>query len=249
MHYPPRKFDSKNLLLLVHIHGGPYSAWINHFDANAYFWATMAASEGWLVLEPNYRGSTGYGDPFSAEIRHQPLSRSGRDILAGVDRLIKDGIADPNRLAVAGCSYGGFLTNWLITQTTRFNAALSGASVVEYVSAWGTMDIPIFLNDLFGGFPWEIPHIYQNLSPIYQFDKVCTPTHIVTGENDIRVPASQSYMLERVLHYQGVPVQLLLFPTEGHSLSNNLWHGKIKVREELKWLQKYGHKSLTTTKE
>ncbi len=87
-------------------------------------------------------------------------------------------------------------------------------------------------------FPWEIPHIYKNESPIYQFDKVRTPIHIVTGEDGIRVSASQNYMLERALHYLGVVVHLLLCPTEGHSLSNNPWHGKIKV-QELKWLQKY----------
>ncbi|CAF3755763.1 unnamed protein product, partial [Adineta steineri] len=90
--------------------------------------------EGWLVFEPNYRGSTGYGDQFLSEIRAKPLSRPGKDILCGVDRLIKDGIADPYKLAVGGFSYGGFLTNWLITQTKRFNVALSAAGAVDFTS-------------------------------------------------------------------------------------------------------------------
>jgi pimeloyl-ACP methyl ester carboxylesterase len=248
LHYPPEKFESKNLPLLVLIHGGPNWASFNQLYADWSNWAPLAASEGWLVLEPNYRGSTGYGDQFLSEIRYQSLTRPGIDILSGVDRLIKDGIANPNSLAVGGYSYGGFLTNWLITQTTRFNAALSGAGAIEHVSTWGMMDVPVLFNYLFGGFPWEVPHLYQNESAIYQLDKVRTPTHIITGASDIRVPADQSLILERGLHSLGIPVKLLLFPNEGHSLSINPWHGKIKVREELKWLQKYGHKSSNTTK-
>jgi dipeptidyl aminopeptidase/acylaminoacyl peptidase len=244
LHYPPEQFQSKNLPLLVLIHGGPYWADLNKLDLVWHQWATLAASEGWLVLEPNYRGSIGYGDQFLHEIRYKPLSRPGKDILCGVDQLIKDGIVDPYRLAVGGYSYGGFLTNWLITQTRRFNAALSGAGVVDHTSMWGTTDIPVPLSYLLGGFPWEIPHIYQNEAPIYQLDRVRTPTYITTGENDIRVPTSQSYILERGLHHLNIPVKLIIFPKEGHSLNNNPWYGKIKIREELKWLQKYGNQSL-----
>ncbi|CAF1011941.1 unnamed protein product [Rotaria sp. Silwood1] len=247
LHYPPGKFERKNLPLLVLIHGGPTDANLNIFLPDWYSWAPLAATEGWLVLEPNYRGSTGYGDQFLNEITCQPLSLPGKDILAGVDRLIKDGIADPTRLTIGGYSYGGYLTNWLITQTTRFNAALSGAGGVEHVSSWGTSDFPTYLNTIFGGLPWEIPQIYSKQSVMEKLDKIHTPTHIITGANDIRVSADQSVMLARGLNYLGVPVKLLLFPNEGHSLSNNPWHGKIKIREELKWLEKYGHVSLVTT--
>jgi dipeptidyl aminopeptidase/acylaminoacyl peptidase len=243
LHYPPGKFESKNLPLLVLIHGGPFFASVNKFELVWHNWATLAASEGWLVLEPNYRGSTGYGDQFLNEIRYRPLSRPGKDILYGVDQLIKDGIVNPYRLAIGGYSYGGLLTNWLITQTKRFNAALSGAGAIDYTSLWGTMDLPVMISHLFGGFPWEVPHFYQNESPIYQLARVRTPTHIITGESDIRVSASQSYILERGLHYLRIPVKLITFPKEGHSLNNNPWYGKIKVREELKWLQKYGNQS------
>ncbi|CAF1277647.1 unnamed protein product [Rotaria sp. Silwood1] len=244
LHYPPDKFEFKNLPLLVLIHGGPFWASLNVLDPVWYHWATLAASEGWLVLEPNYRGSTGYGDEFLDEIRYRPLSRPGKDILFGIDQLIKDGIVDPQRLAVGGYSYGGFLTNWLITQSKRFNAALSGAGVADHTSMWGTMDLPVLIRYLFGGYPWEVPHVYQNEAPIYQLNKIRTPTHIITGEDDIRVPASQSYILERGLHYLGIPVKLLTFPKEGHTLSNNPWYRKIKAREELKWLQKYGNQSM-----
>ncbi|CAF1032121.1 unnamed protein product [Adineta steineri] len=248
LHYPPEKFQSKNLPLLVLIHGGPYAASLNRLNLAWNNWAPLAVSEGWLVFEPNYRGSTGYGDQFLSEIRAKPLSRPGKDILCGVDQLIKDGIVDPYKLAVGGFSYGGFLTNWLITQTKRFNVALSAAGAVDFTSTWGMMDIPALISYLYGGFPWEVPHIYQNEAPIYHLDKVRTPTHIVTGENDVRVPTSQSYILERGLRYLDIPVKLITFPKEGHSLSINPWHGKIKVREELKWLQQYGNQSLNRDK-
>ncbi|CAF3698406.1 unnamed protein product [Rotaria sordida] len=245
LHYPPGKFESKNLPLLVFIHGGPYLASLNSLSLSLGEWSSLAASEGWLVLEPNYRGSTGYGDQFVNEIQHRPLSKPGKDILYGVDQLIKDGIADPYRLAVGGYSYGGYLTNWLITQTKRFNAALSGAGVVDLASAWGRMDQPLVIRYLFGGLPWEVPSSYQNEAPIYYLNRVRTPTHIITGEDDKRVPASESYILERALYHLGIPVQLITFPNEGHSLNDNPWYGKIKIREELKWLQKYGNQSLS----
>lgn len=243
LHYPPGQFEAKNLPLLVLIHGGPYAASVNQFLADWYTWAPLAASEGWLVLEPNYRGSSGYGDESLTQIRRRPLSLPGKDILYGVDQLVRDGLADPNRLSVGGYSYGGIMTNWLITQTKRFNAALSGAGVIDHVSAWGMMDVPVLLSSIFGGHPWESSHVYQSENPMLQLDRVRTPTLISTGEEDIRVPASQSYMLERGLYYRGVPVKLILFPNEGHALSKDPWHGKIKVREELKWLHKYGYQS------
>jgi dipeptidyl aminopeptidase/acylaminoacyl peptidase len=243
LHYPPGKFQEKNLPVLVLMHGGPVDASLNYFIGNWYTWAPMAAAEGWLVFEPNYRGSTGYGDRFVNEIRYQPLTRPEKDILSGIDRLIQDGIADKTKLTIGGYSYSGILTNWLITQTNRFNTALSGAGSIEQVSFWGMTDLPVFIGDLLGGLPWTIPQIYQNQSAIYYFDQIRTPTHIVAGENDVRVPVSQNLMLARAFRYLGIPVELLLLPNEGHALSNNPWHGKIKVREEIKWLQLYGYKS------
>ncbi|CAF0946943.1 unnamed protein product [Adineta steineri] len=243
LHYPPGQYQSKNLPLFVLIHGGPSESSLNSFSANSFYWATIAASEGWLVLEPNYRGSLGYGDHFVAEVRNKPLSRPGKDILSGVDQLIKDGIADRHRLTVGGYSYGGLLTNWLITQTKRFNAAVVGAGIVEHASGWGTLGTPGFHKYFFGGFPWETPYIYQSESPFYQLDKVRTPTHIVAGERDMQVPTSQSYMLERALYYRQIPAKLIIFPNEGHIMDFNPIHGKVKIREELKWLKKYGNQS------
>ena len=237
--YPPGKFEAKHLPMFTFIHGGPADADGNRFEADWYQWAALAATNGWLVFEPNYRGSTGYGDKFLEQIVPQIVSRPGKDILEGVDALVKDGIADPNRLAVGGYSYGGYMTNWLITQTTRFKAAVTGAGAVEHIGNWGnddtTMDDAYFL----GGRPWEAQQRYHDEAAIFQIDKVRTPTHMVGGADDIRVAVLEDYLLEHALYSLGIPNKLLIFPGEGHSLSKNPWHGKIKVREELKWLQKY----------
>ncbi len=238
--YPPGKFEAKNLPLFVDIHGGPDDADGNHFKADWYVWDRLAATQGWLVFEPNYRGSEGYGDKFLMGIIPQIVSRPGKDVLEGVDKLVADGIADPAHLAIGGYSAGAYLTNWLITQTTRFRAAVTGGGAVEHVADWGGDDTTFDDTYYFGGQPWEKPQRYIDEAAIYQMNKVRTPTHIVAGEEDIRVVVAEAYLLDRALHALGVPSTLLIFPGEGHSLEKNPWHGKIKVREELKWLEKYG---------
>ncbi|MBZ5722009.1 MAG: prolyl oligopeptidase family serine peptidase [Acidobacteriia bacterium] len=238
--YPPGKFEAKNLPMFVFIHGGPADADGDHFEADWYVWDRLAANQGWLVFEPNYRGSSGYGDKFLMGIVPEMVSRPGKDILAGVDALVKDGIADPDHLAIGGYSYGGYMTNWLITQTTRFKAAVTGAGAVENVANWGNDDTTFDDAYFLGGLPWEAAQRYHDEAAIFQIDKVKTPTHMVAGADDIRVAVLEDYLLDRALHTLGVPSTLLLFPGEGHSLDKDPWHGKIKVREELKWLQKYG---------
>ena len=238
--YPPGKFEAKDLPVFVFIHGGPQDADGNHFEADWYQWDRLAATAGWLVFEPNYRGSTGYGDKFALQIVPEIVSRPGKDILTGVDALVKDGIADANQLTIGGYSYGGYMTNWLITQTTRFKAAVTGAGAVEHVANWGNDDTVFDDAYFLGGLPWETPDRYRSEGAIYQLNKVRTPTHMVGGADDVRVAVLEDYLLDRALHELNVPSNLLIFPGEGHSLAKNPWHGKIKVREELRWLTKYG---------
>lgn len=237
--YPPGKFDQKNLPLFTLIHGGPEDADGNSFGANWYDWAAMAATQGWLVFRPNYRGSTGYGDKFELEIMPKLVSVPGKDILTGVDALVKEGIADPERLTIGGYSYGGYMTNWIITQSPRFKAAVTGAGAVEHIANWGNDDLTFDDAWYLGGTPWEVPQNYHSEAAIYLIPKIKTPTHIVGGSVDIRVYIGEQYLLERALQNMNVPHALLVFPGEGHGLGENPWHGKIKVREELKWLDKY----------
>jgi dipeptidyl aminopeptidase/acylaminoacyl peptidase len=183
--YPPGKFEAKNLPMFVLIHGGPQDADGDRFEADWYQWDRLAATAGWLVFEPNYRGSTGYGDKFALQIVPEIVSRPGKDILTGVDALVKDGIADANQLAVGGYSYGGYMTNWLITQTTRFKAAVTGAGAVEHVANWGNDDTVMDDSYFLGGLPWEAPDRYRSEAAIFQINKVRTPTHMVAGADDM----------------------------------------------------------------
>jgi dipeptidyl aminopeptidase/acylaminoacyl peptidase len=245
--FPPGKLGAKNLRMLTLIHGGPADADGNKFGADWYDWAILAATNNWLVLRPNYRGSSGYGDKFMREIVPQIVTRPGKDILEGVDALIKDGIANPDQLTIGGYSYGGYMTNWLITQTTRFKSAVTGAGAVEHAANWGNDDLTFDDAYYLGGEPWKVPANYTAEAALFQFDKVKTATHVVGGADDVRVAAAENYLLERALTAINVPNSLLVFPGEGHSLSKNPWHGKIKVREELKWLERFSpHNSLTS---
>jgi dipeptidyl aminopeptidase/acylaminoacyl peptidase len=244
--YPPRQYEGKHLPMLTLMHGGPTSADGNRFEPDWDRWAALAATQGWLVFQPNYRGSVGYGDTFTLGLIPQAASRAGGDILQGIDSLVKDGIADPERLTIGGYSFGGYLTNWLITQTTRFKAAVTGAGDVELVAGWGNNDGPFMFAYSLGGVPWEAESNYNAQAPIWQIGKVTTPTHIVTGAEDFRVFFGEAFLLERALTARGIPNRLLIFPGEGHELDKNPWHGKIKVREELKWLEEYGKSSRQT---
>ena len=239
--YPPGKSEARNLRLFVLIHGGPMDADGNYFGADWYNWGMYAAGQGWLVFRPNYRGSTGYGDKFALAIVPKLVSAPGRDILSGVEALVKAGIANPKQMTIGGYSYGGYLTNWLITQTNEFKAAVTGAGAVEHIANWGNDDTTYDDAFFLGGLPWE-PKARQNYideAAIFQFDKVKTPTHIVAGEDDMRVAVAEDYLLEHALHLLEVPNSLLIFPGEGHELDANPWHGKIKVREESAWIEKY----------
>jgi len=234
--YPPGKFEAKHLPMFTFLHGGPEEVDGNHFQAFWYKWAALAATQGWLVFEPNYRGSTGYGDRFAASLVPHAVSRPGKDILDGVDALVKDGIADADQLTVGGYSYGGFLISWLIAQTTRFKAAVTGAGAVEWVGTWSNNGF--YAAYWLGGTPWEAEENYNAEAAVWQIGKVATPTHIVIGSGGV----FEDRLLESALQARGVPHSLLIFPGEDHDLDKNPWHGKIKVREELKWLEKYGRK-------
>jgi acylaminoacyl-peptidase len=186
------------------------------------------------------------GDAFMLSLIPCAGFRAGGDVLQGIDALVKDGIADPQQLAIGGYSFGGYLTNWLITQTSRFKAAVTGAGDVELVAGWGNNDDPFIFAHSLGGAPWEQESNYNAQVPIWQMDKVKTPTHIITGSEDYSVFFGEAYLPERALTTRGIPNRLPVFPGEGHELDRNPWHGKIKVREELEWIQRYG-KSFSPT--
>ena len=211
----PGEANARHLRMLTFIHGGPADADGNKFGADWYDWATLAASRGWLVFRPNYRGSSGYGDDFMLKIAPHLVSEPGGDILAGVDALVKDGLADPDKLAIGGYSYGGYMTNWLITETTRFKAAVTGAGAVEHAANWGNDDVTWDDAWYLGGRPWEVPAMYQSEAALFRMNRVKTPTHIVQGGSDVRVSYLEGVAFERALQALGIPHSFLVFSRRG----------------------------------
>ena len=204
--------------LIVEIHGGPYCQFNRHFIGSqpAIIPAGTLSSLGYAILQPNVRGSTGYGAEFTRANYRDWGGGDYRDAMAGVDHLIAEGIADPDRLAIIGQSYGGYMTAWTVTQTDRFDAAITIAGITDLVSLDGTHDIIFDLRDNFGAYYWEDPAIYISRSPIFHVGNVTTPTLILHGENDLRVPVSQAWELYDALWKRGVPVEMIIYPRAAH---------------------------------
>ena len=197
------------------------------------------AAKGYALLSPNYRGSTGYGDKFMTDLIGRENDIDVEDILKGVDALVERGIADPERLGVMGWSNGGFLANALITKTDRFKAASTGAGVLDMVIQWGTEDTPGHVVNYMQGLPWATPDAYRSASPVYDLHKVRTPTLIHVGGNDARVPPANARALYRALrYYLDVPVELIVYPGEGHGLTT-YENRKGKMEWDLAWFDRY----------
>lgn len=235
---PDYKPGSKPLPLIVNIHGGPTYSWPIGM-VYGYTGSVLFASQGYAYLSPNYHGSSGYGDKFLTDLIGHQNEIDVEDILAGVDELVRQGIADPNRLGVAGWSNGGYLTNCCITKTDRFKAAASGAGIADQIMEWGANDEPAYQLALNQGAPWEKKDLYIKASPVFDLGKVKTPTLFHVGEFDVRCPPAHSVMMHRALKYNNnVPTELIIYPGEGHGLSR-YQHRKAKLTWELKWFDKY----------
>ncbi|MCL1095813.1 S9 family peptidase [Shewanella kaireitica] len=226
------------LPLIVQIHGGPTSATPYALQHRSYGRSTFTA-KGWALLSPNYRGSTGYGDKFLTDLVGREHDIEVKDIIAGVDQLIADGIVDGDKMAVMGWSNGGYLTNALISTTERFKAASSGAGVFDQRLQWMLEDTPGHVVNFMEGLPWEKPEAYSHGSSLSYADKIKTPTLIHIGEGDQRVPLGHAQGLYRALkHYLDVPVELVVYPGEGHGLSK-YQHRKAKMEWDQKWFEHY----------
>jgi len=229
---------SKRYPLILNIHGGPAGAFGETFiGASGYPIASFAA-RGWAVLRANPRGSTGYGLTFRSSNINDWGGGDFQDLMTGVDNVIQQGIADPDRLAVMGWSYGGYMTNWVITQTTRFKAAAAGAGLSNLISMWGTNDIPSTLDDYFEGAWYEQPERYIRMSPLAHVDKVTTPTLILHGEADIRVPTTQGYEMYSGLKRKGVPAEMVVYPRTPHGPQEPKFVLDI-MRRHIDWVAKY----------
>jgi dipeptidyl aminopeptidase/acylaminoacyl peptidase len=203
--------------LILNIHGGPAGVFTETYLGRfgIYPLATFAA-RGYAVLRPNPRGSSGYGRKFRFLNLNDWGGKDYEDLMTGVDHVIAMGVADPERLAVMGWSYGGYMTSWIIGHTKRFKAAVVGAGVTNLWSFTGTADIPSFLPDYFSGQPWDNFEAYRKHSPMTYVKGATTPTLILHGDADLRVPLSQGYELYSALKQQGLKTQMVVYPRMPH---------------------------------
>ena len=210
---PPGFDASKKYPLILRIHGGPVSQYTDGFS----FEHQYLASLGYVVLITNPRGSSGYGEQFCRAIFADWGHLDYEDVMAGVDHVVKMGFVDERRMGVGGWSYGGILTNYIITKNTRFAAAISGASEADMFSAFGYDDLQRWwVSEL--GHPWDQVELYRKLSPIYQVKKVETPTLVMCGEKDFRCPLPQSEQLYLALKTLGKETALIIYPGQSHSI-------------------------------
>ncbi len=210
----PLKHDGKSKLpLIALIHGGPTGAWQDSIET----WGQLLAARGYAIFYPNIRGSSGYGQKFIETNRGDWGGGDYRDVMAGVDDLVARGIADPEKLAIGGWSYGGYMAEWAITQTTRFKAAVSGAGLSNLISEYGTEQGPSY-DEWFYGLPYEPDKVagFLNSSPFVHLKNVKTPTLILQGDADPVDPPGQSQELYRGLKRYGVETELVVYPREPH---------------------------------
>jgi dipeptidyl aminopeptidase/acylaminoacyl peptidase len=229
----------KRVPLILNVHGGPSGVFSETFlgSSGPYPLAAWSAA-GFAILRANPRGSTAYGREFRRGVVEDWGGMAFQDLMTGVDHVIGMGIADPERLGIMGWSYGGYMTAWAITQTTRFKAAAVGAGITNTVSMYGTQDIPSVFEDYFGGTPWEKPAVYAKNSPMEFITRVKTPTLIQHGEADPRVPVSQGYEYYRALKKLGVPVRMVVYPRMPHGPDEPKFTLHI-MQEHLDWAEKY----------
>jgi dipeptidyl aminopeptidase/acylaminoacyl peptidase len=231
--------QGKKYPLILNIHGGPSGAFGETFIgvSGGYPLASFAA-RGWAVLRPNPRGSTGYGLPFRSSNVNDWGGGDYTDLMSGVDAVVAMGVADPNRMAVMGWSYGGYMTNWVVTQTNRFKCAATGAGLSDMISMWGTNDIPSVLDDYFEGTSYEQPQRYIQMSPLAHIQNAKTPMLILHGEADIRVPTSQGYEMYTALKRKGTPVEMVVYPRTPHGPQEPKFILDIMHRH-IDWVAKY----------
>ncbi|MBL8295895.1 MAG: S9 family peptidase [Bryobacterales bacterium] len=211
---PPGFRASEKYPVLFLIHGGPQGAW---GESWSYRWNPQVfAAAGFVVVMPNPRGSTGYGQKFTEEVSGDWGGKVYDDIMAVVGRVERLPYVDPERMAAAGGSFGGYMVNWMLGHTNKFKAYVSHAGVYDLRSMGGETEELWFTKWEFGGMPWENPEVYERWSPSNFVRDFKTPTLVIHGEQDFRVPFGQGLQLFTGLQMQKVPSKLLVFPDEGH---------------------------------
>jgi len=235
---PPGFDPARKYPLILQIHGGPHAAYGATFT-HEFLWM---AAKGYVVAYTNPRGSTTYGQRFGNLIQHRYPGDDYRDIMAALDAVVSRGYVDQTRLGVTGGSGGGLLTNWALTKTTRFKAAVSQRSIADWEAWWYSADFTLFTPSWFHGPPWQQQKDFVRRSPIEHVDKITTPLMLIEGEADYRTPpAAGGEAMFRALKYRKVPVVMVRFPDEGHELSRSgaPWRRIDRLRHIVGWFDKW----------
>jgi len=232
----PANFDpSKKYPLVVSVHGGPSGA---HFPVWPTRWNAVLPSSGYFVLLPNPRGSYGNGESFTQANVNDFGYGDLRDIEAGVDAAVQAAPIDPTRTGIIGWSYGGYMTMWAVTQTTRFKAAVAGAGIANWQSYYGQNKIDTWMLPFFGASVYDKPEAYSRSSPITYIKKVKTPTLVLHGDRDSEVPTPQGYEFWHALKALDVRTELVIYPEEGHAIAKPEHQRDIEERL-LAWFDRY----------
>ena len=224
--------------LIVQIHGGPASAYTNAFSGYYGTYVHIYAGNGYAVFQPNYRGSTGYGEEFRMEIAGDYFRQAFDDIMTGVDYLIKRGIADPDKLGMMGWSAGGHWSNWTLVSTDRFKAISTGAGAVNWISLYAQTDVQFTREFYFQGTPYDNWDGYIQVSPLKYIKRAKTPTLIHFGEKDQRIPKPQGDELHMALKKLGVPTEYIVYPNMPHGL-RDIRYQMVKMQAEFGWFEKW----------
>jgi dipeptidyl aminopeptidase/acylaminoacyl peptidase len=221
--------------MILSIHGGPHSVYGNRFSFQFQLWA----ANGYAVLYTNPRGSSGYGENFLYATWGGWGNLDFNDVMAGADYALNQYAFDEKRCGVTGYSYGGFLTNWIIGHTSRFKAAICGAGISNWVSDYGTADIPRTKESEFYGPPWEARggELLTKQSPIIYAGSVTTPTLFIHGESDFRVPIEQGEQMYTALKKRRVPAKFIRYPDSYHG-GWTPWNTVHRYYQELEWWKK-----------
>ena len=233
--YPPEFDATKKYPLVLYIHGGPRSASKEVFGRTQLF-----ASQGWVVFEPNYRGSDNLGNAFQAAIWNDAGAGPGRDVISGVEFLKKRGWIDESRMAVSGWSYGGYMTVWLLGNYPKmWRAAVAGAAVTDLLDQYNLGDANVRRGNAWGGSPWtdrKRMKAAEEQSPIHYATNIKAPTLIMSLTGDYRVTVTQSYKLYHALRDNNVPTQFIGYPLSGHSPADPI-HARDVDRRWIDWLK------------
>jgi len=221
--------------LIVNVHGGPSWAWSDDIGV---FWTQMLASAGYAVLRANIRGSWGRGVEFADAVVGDMGGKDFQDIMRGVDYLIERGMVNGDRLGICGWSYGGFMTAWAVSQTTRFKAGVMGAGIADWHSFHAQSSLSDWDARYLKADPLDNPDVYRNWSPITYAKRIVTPTLILHGEKDRDVPVNQGYTFHRALYERGIPTELVVYPRETHGPTERDHMRDIEERT-LRWFEQY----------